>query len=127
MYRAELFKDKVVLVTGGRSGIGFAIAKQYLKLGAKLMIASRKEKPLQKACEELSQFGSCEFHPCDIRDYDAVQSLADQIKTSFGKLDILINNAGGQFPSLAKNISPGGSADLLSVSLLLHFVKTEYL
>jgi NAD(P)-dependent dehydrogenase (short-subunit alcohol dehydrogenase family) len=57
MFAADLFKGKVVFVTGGGSGIGYTIAKQFLLLGAKVWIASRKEERINKAIEELSVFG----------------------------------------------------------------------
>lgn len=108
MFQQDLFKDKIVLVTGGRSGIGFAIAKHYLQLGAIVYIASRKEEKLKAAAEQLSEFGTCHYFTCDIRDHEAVQAMADQIKTDQDRLDILINNAGGQFPLYAEKISING-------------------
>lgn len=108
MFQKDLYKGKVALVTGGGSGIGFAIAKQYLELGCKVYIASRKEEKLQKATEELSKFGECGYFICDIRDLETVKEIANKIKSQEGKLDILVNNAGGQFPSLAEDISENG-------------------
>lgn len=108
MFKENLFKDKVVLVTGGGSGIGFEISQKFLESGAIVFIASRKEEKLQKAIEELSKFGECHYGICDIRQLDQVEALAELIKEKKGKLDILINNAGGQFPSLAENISFNG-------------------
>lgn len=108
MFANNLFQDKVVLVTGGRSGIGYGIAKTMLQLGAKVTIASRKEEPLKKAAEELSAFGSCDYKACDIRSSEEIQALAAQIKDRHGRLDILINNAGGQFPALAEFINDKG-------------------
>ncbi len=117
MYQKNLFHNKVVLVTGGRSGIGYGIAKQYLQLGAKVMIASRKEAPLTKAAEELSEFGICKSHPCDIRKTAEIKVVAEKIKSEFGRLDILINNAGGQFPTLAKLVSENGWTAVINNNL----------
>ncbi|MDX2304484.1 MAG: SDR family oxidoreductase [Microscillaceae bacterium] len=108
MYIQNLFKDQIALVTGGRSGIGYAIAKMLLQYGAKVVIASRKEDLLQKAAEELSEFGECIYQVCDIRQTDQVKALGEKIQDHFGKLDILVNNAGGQFPSPAEAISENG-------------------
>ena len=108
MYKEDLFKDKVALVTGGRSGIGFGIAKQLLHLGARVFIISRKEKKLAIAAEELSALGTVAYKACDIRDSSQLDSVADVIKQEFGRLDILVNNAGGQFPSLAEYINDKG-------------------
>lgn len=117
MYQKDLFKDQIVLVTGGRSGIGYAIAKQFLELGAKVIIASRKEEPLQKAAEELTAFGTCDYKTCDIRNTQAIKELAEFIQTKHGKLDILINNAGGQFPAPAEVISENGWAAVINNNL----------
>ena len=108
MFHSELYKNKIVLVTGGRSGIGYAIAKQMLQLGATVIIASRKEAPLKVAAEKLSAFGTCDYKACDIRKTDQIKELANHIKTNHGRLDILINNAGGQFPAMAEYINDKG-------------------
>ncbi len=117
MYQPNLFKDQVVLVTGGRSGIGYGIAKQFLELGAKVMICSRKEDLLKTAAEELSAFGECASYPCDIRKPETIQLLAEQINSVFGRLDILVNNAGGQFPSPAEMISEKGWSAVINNNL----------
>ena len=117
MYAPNLFENKIALVTGGRSGIGYAIAKDFLKLGAKVIIASRKEEPLKKAAEELSEFGECDYKPCDIRNTDEIKTLAEHIQTNHGRLDILINNAGGQFPAPATKISEKGWAAVINNNL----------
>ena len=108
MYSTDLFKDKIVLVTGGRSGIGYAISKLMLQLGATVVIASRKEVPLKKAAEELNAFGTCDYKACDIRKTEQIKTLVKHIKTNHGRLDILVNNAGGQFPALAEYINDKG-------------------
>jgi citronellol/citronellal dehydrogenase len=108
MFQPDLFKNQIVLVTGGGSGIGYAAAEQFLRLGAKVYIASRKEERVQKAAEQLSAGGPCEYAVCDIRNTEDVQRLADAIREKDGRLDILINNAGGQFPSTAEDITEKG-------------------
>lgn len=108
MFHQELLKDQIALVTGGRSGIGYAIAKLMLGLGAKVIIASRKEEPLKKAVEELQAFGTCDYKVCDIRESEQIKALASHIQKQFGRLDILINNAGGQFPALSEMVNDKG-------------------
>ena len=108
MFQADLFKDKVVLVTGGRSGIGYAISEQFLKLGAHVFIASRKEEKIIPAHAELSKLGPCDYFVCDIRQTDQIKAMVEGIRAKTGRLDILINNAGGQFPSPAEKISENG-------------------
>jgi citronellol/citronellal dehydrogenase len=117
LYRHDLFAGKIALVTGGRSGIGFAIAKLYLQLGAKVTIAARKQAPLQAACDELCTVGECDQKVCDIREPDQVAALADQIADRHGRLDILVNNAGGQFPTATETLSPKGWAAVINNNL----------
>lgn len=125
MYKKNLFQDKTILVTGGRSGIGYAIAKMMLQLGAKVTIASRKEEPLQKAAEALSEFGACQYKVCDIRQTGQIQALAEQIKSNYGRLDILVNNAGGQFPALAEMINDKGWNAVINNNLNGTFFMTR--
>jgi len=117
MYQDNLFQDQIALVTGGRSGIGYGIAKMYLQLGAKVVIASRKAEPLQKAAEELSEFGECDHMACDIRDTEQVSALADHIQQKHERLDILVNNAGGQFPAPAEMINEKGWTAVINNNL----------
>jgi len=108
MYANETFKDKIALVTGGRSGIGYAIAKQFLTLGAKVIICSRKEDKLIVAAKELEAFGEVTAQACDIRETEQIKALAKTIEEKYGRLDILVNNAGGQFPTLAEHTNDKG-------------------
>ena len=117
MYQDNLFQDRIALVTGGRSGIGFGTAKMYLQLGATVVIASRRESDLQTAAKELSEFGPCLAHPCDIRDMEQVVALAEFIRKEHGRLDILVNNAGGQFPAPAEAISENGWTAVINNNL----------
>ena len=125
MFDKSLFKDKIALVTGGRSGIGYAIAKMMLQHGAKMVIASRKEDLLSKAAEELSEFGECVAQACDIRQTEQIKALAQRVEAHFGKLDILVNNAGGQFPSPAEAISENGWNAVINNNLNGTFHMTQ--
>lgn len=125
MFQKNLFKDKIALVTGGRSGIGFAISKMFLELGAKVFIASRKEDLLKEAADQLNEIGTCSHLACDIRDTAKVAILAESIKAEFGRLDILVNNAGGQFPMTAENISENGWSAVINNNLNGTFYVTK--
>lgn len=125
MFKQNLLQGKIALVTGGRSGIGYAISKQFLELGAKVYIASRKEELLVKAKEELSAYGPCEAFVCDIRKTDQIQGIVAGIQANEGRLDILVNNAGGQFPSLAENISENGWNAVINNNLNGTFFMTQ--
>lgn len=125
MFVQDTFKDQVVLVTGGGSGIGYTIAKKYLELGAKVWIASRKQDRIDKAVEELSAFGEVYGTVLDIREPEQIEQIAAKIKEKNGKLDILINNAGGQFPSAAENISYNGFKAVVTNNLIGTFYVTQ--
>ena len=117
MFKEQLFRDQTVLVTGGGSGIGFAIAEKYLSYGAEVYIASRKKERLEAALTKLSPQGPCRAFPLDIREPEAIEELAALIKKESGKLDILVNNAGGQFPAPAQEISPNGWRAVINTNL----------
>lgn len=125
MFQQDLFKDKIVLVTGGGSGIGYTIAQQYLQLGATVYIASRKAEKIEKAGSELAAFGDVRSAIADIREPEHIQALADKIKADSGRLDILVNNAGGQFPSAAENISFNGFRAVITNNLIGTFYVTQ--
>lgn len=108
MFKEKVYQNKIALVTGGGSGIGFTISQQLLQLGAKVYIASRKKEKLEEAQKKLNQLGECHYFVCDIRETSQIQHMAETIKKNDKRLDILINNAGGQFPSTAEEISEKG-------------------
>lgn len=108
MFAQNLLQNKVILVTGGRSGIGYSIAESALQYGATVYIASRNEEKMQEALVELQKIGNCYAFACDIRQPEQIAAMADYITEKSGRLDILVNNAGGQFPSAAEDISHKG-------------------
>lgn len=118
MFQSDLFKGKTVLVTGGGSGIGLEIAHQFLKLGAEVYIAGRKKERLERAIAQLHEYSTkVQAAVLDIRDTASVSHVADMIESQSGKLDILINNAGGQFPSPAEDISEKGWNAVINTNL----------
>jgi citronellol/citronellal dehydrogenase len=117
MFKENLFKDKVALVTGGGSGIGLEIAKQLLACGATVYIAGRKKEKLEKAMLTLHSAGKVRAFALDIRETQSISHLADMIEAQSGRLDILINNAGGQFPSPAEDISEKGWNAVVNTNL----------
>ena len=125
MFANNLFQNKTALVTGGRSGIGYAIARRLLEHGATVFICSRKEEPLMKAAVELGEYGTCHAMPCDIRKTDQIQALADFIAEKEGKLDLLVNNAGGQFPMYAEAIAEKGWNAVINNNLNGTFYMTQ--
>ncbi len=118
VFAEGLFKDKVAIVTGGGAGIGLAIARELGRLGAKIAISGRNLEKLQTGAAELKERGIATFvHTCDIRKADEVDAFVDAVLKEYGRIDILINNAGGQFPSPAEMISPNGFAAVVTNNL----------
>ena len=98
-----LFADEVVLITGGGTGIGLVSATEMGSLGARIAICGRRPDPLEKAVAELDSKGIEAFGaPCDIREPEAIASYVDSVLERYGRIDVLINNAGGQFPTTAE-------------------------
>jgi len=89
------FKGKVVVITGGATGIGFGLAKSFGRQGAKVVIASRRRDRVRDSVETLKGMGiEAQGTTCDVSDYDSVQALADFGWEAFGRVDVLVNNAG---------------------------------
>jgi len=119
VYADGLFSDEIVLVTGGGTGIGLASATEMGLLGAKVAICGRRPDPLESAVAELESKGVEAFGaPCDIRKPDAITGLVDAVLARFGRIDVLINNAGGQFPTTAEALSPKGFAAVIRNNLI---------
>ncbi len=99
MLKDGSLKDKVIVVTGGGTGLGRAMGSYFLKLGAKLVISSRKIDVLRKAADEMVAENGSEVLPvqCDVRNYDEVENMLKQAVKHFGKVDVLLNNAAGNF------------------------------
>src|ERR1700691_301870 len=92
MFRTDLLHNKRILITGGGTGLGKAMAHRFLQLGATVYICGRREEVLQKTAAELSSATHGPIHalPCDVRNLDAVESMIDAIWQS-GPLDVLVN------------------------------------
>jgi NAD(P)-dependent dehydrogenase (short-subunit alcohol dehydrogenase family) len=112
MYAPGLFAGQVALVTGGGSGIGLATAREMAQLGAKVAICGRKSDKIDAARAALEADGIAAGDvlggTCDIREPDQVAAFVGSVLERFGRVDVLVNNAGGQFPSPAAQMSPRG-------------------
>lgn len=107
-----LFEGQVAIVTGGGSGIGLAVARELGQLGASVAICGRKPEKLEAATASLVEAGLSRERvlsaPCDIREPASIETFVRSVRERFGRVDVLVNNAGGQFPSPAEGISPKG-------------------
>ncbi len=112
LFASGLFEGQVAIVTGGGSGIGLATARELATLGARVAICGRKQDKLDAARTALRADGVEDDRliaaPCDIRDPDQVAAFIGQVIDRFERIDVLVNNAGGQFPSRAEDLSPRG-------------------
>ncbi len=109
VYRNDLFAGKVALVTGGGSGIGQATALLFARLGAKVAICGRTAEKLDRVTDFIVSKGGVALGiPTDIRETEQIDALFNQVVETFGGLDYLVNNAGGQFPAHAIDFSPNG-------------------
>lgn len=118
VFRPDLLADQVVLVTGGGSGIGRSIAEECVALGARVAIGGRKAERLSETADELRAGGAQVFAAAvDIRDPDAAAAWIDAVRVELGPLDVLVNNAGGQFPSAAIDIEPKGWRAVIDTNL----------
>lgn len=112
IFAPGLFAGQVVVVTGGGSGIGLASAREIAGLGGKVAICGRKIEKIEAAQASLAAAGIAADQvlggACDIREPDQVAAFVTQVLERFGKIDVLINNAGGQFPSPAESLSTRG-------------------
>jgi NAD(P)-dependent dehydrogenase (short-subunit alcohol dehydrogenase family) len=109
MFRADLFKGKRILVTGGGTGLGKEMADEYASLGAEVYICGRRGPVIEETAQELSKKNNARVTgiACDIRVPDAVEDMMTRIFNE-GPLNGLVNNAAGNFISRTKDLSPNG-------------------
>ncbi|MGD9886188.1 SDR family oxidoreductase [Reyranella sp.] len=117
-FRDGLFAGQVALVSGAGRGLGKAIAFQLARLGAKVALCGRNEARLEATAEKLRALGAEVLaRPMSIRDPDAVARLYDDAWDKLGSLDLVVNNAGGQFPQAAIDFSPKGFNAVIDTNL----------
>jgi citronellol/citronellal dehydrogenase len=109
LFAPGVFEGQVALITGGGTGIGLAVAREMGVLGARVVIASRTREKVDAGAAILQGDGVEHLAlTCDIREPDQVGTLVDEAMARFGRIDVLVNNAGGQFPRPAADLSPRG-------------------
>lgn len=118
VYRNDLFKGKVALVSGGGSGIGRAVALLFARLGATVVICGRTPEKLDAVVEFARDKGATMLAlPTNVREPEQVDALFERIHSTFGRLDFTVNNAGGQFPQAAIDYAPKGWAAVINNNL----------
>lgn len=121
MLPASTFEGQVAIVTGGGTGIGFAIAREIAKLGGRVIIASRSEEHLKPAVEtirsETSRKDAAEFHVVDVRNAESVEEMAARVERDFGRIDLLVNNAAGNFIVKAEELTVNGWNSVIGIVL----------
>jgi citronellol/citronellal dehydrogenase len=109
IFRAGLFDGHVAIVTGGGSGIGLAIARTLCELGARVAICGRDGARLERARGDLAGSGwAVHTQTCDIREVDQIAGFVADVRRALGEVTVLVNNAGGQFPTSAEALSTRG-------------------
>ncbi len=127
VFRNDVLAGKVALVTGGGSGICYGIAERMMEHGAVAAIVGRKAERLEKSAKELSEKTGkeCLALPCDVRDPVAVGAALARTIERFGKLDILVNGAAGNFLAPAAQLSPNGFKTVLEIDAMGTFNVTR--
>ncbi|RMI20612.1 MAG: SDR family oxidoreductase [Calditrichaeota bacterium] len=127
MFTNDTLRGKSILVTGGGSGLGLAMAKRFAEVGANVAICGRTEEKLQKAVEEIGQHGTkVLYHVVDVRDFDAVGEMFQRLIAEFGSLEGLVNNAAGNFYCPSEELSYNGFKAVVDIVLMGTFNCTRH-
>jgi len=125
MLRDDALRDKVILVTGGGSGLGLAMSKRFAELGARVAIASRSSDRLEEAAKEIDPSGERVFtYQANVREFEEVEALVGAVVEWGGGIDRLVNNAAGNFLASTEELSPGGFNAIVQTVLYGSFNTT---
>ena len=126
MFQKDLLKNKTILITGGGTGLGKSMALRFAELGANIVITGRRREVLEVAAKEIEKKGGkVFFKSADVRNYDEVDAVADEAWKNFGAVDILINNAAGNFISPTELLSPNAFNSIVGIVLNGSFNATQ--
>ena len=129
IFAPNLLGGQVVLLSGGGSGLGRAAAIELAACGAQVVICGRRQEPLDETVA-LCVEGRCTAQACDIREEEQVEALVDSVLELHGRIDVLVNNAGGQYLTPAEDITPKGFRTVMRLNvegtwLMTHAVATK--
>lgn len=126
VFAPDVFANQVMVVTGGGSGIGRCTAHELASLGAHVVLLGRKAEKLQAVAAEIeADSGAASWHACDIRQEDAVKSTVAAIVAQHGRIDGLVNNAGGQYMTPLESISAKGWEAVVNTNLTGGFLMAR--
>ncbi len=120
MFTQDTLSEQTILVTGGGSGLGLAMAKGFARNGANVAICGRTEGKLQKAAEEIlkeREGATVRYYQVDVRDHGMVSMMFEKVISDFGSVQGLVNNAAGNFLSASEDLSPGGFKAIIDIVL----------
>ncbi len=119
MFRNNELKDRVIVVTGGGSGLGKSMTRYFMQLGANVVITSRNTEKLEKTAGELKTEtgGNILIAGCDVRNYSEVEAMLEKTISEFGKVDALLNNAAGNFISPSERLSANAFDTIIDIVL----------
>jgi len=118
LFQSDLLKSKAIFLTGGGTGLGRSMALHFTSLGARLFIVGRRPEPLKSVCEEIQRAGgTAAFASCDVRDYASVEAAAKNAESQIGKINILVNNAAGNFMARTEKLTPNAFNAVVGIVL----------
>jgi citronellol/citronellal dehydrogenase len=129
LFAPGILDGLVAIVSGGGSGLGRATALELAALGARVVVCGRRPEPLEETAAA-AEAGRCEPRACDIREEGQVEALVDEVLRTHGRIDLLVNNAGGQYLTPAEDITPKGFRTVIRLNvegtwLMTHAVATK--
>ncbi len=124
IFAPGVLEGQVAIVTGGGSGLGRATALELAACGASVVVCGRRPEPIEETASMAEQ-GRCDAMACDIREEDQVARLVDDVLARHGAIDVLVNNAGGQYMTPAEDITPKGFQTVIRLNVEGTWVMTH--
>jgi len=126
VFQRELLKGRAIFLTGGGTGLGRSMALRFSELGARLFLVGRREDPLRETCQEILRLGgAAAYVTCDVRDYAAVEAAAERAEQQFGEINVLVNNAAGNFIAPTEKLSANAFNAVVGIVLNGSFHCTQ--
>ncbi len=126
VFRPDLLRGQVALITGGGTGIGFGVAQLLSELGAHVVLASRKPEHLDHACAAITAAGGlASAVQLDVRDAEKVKAAVDGVAQTHGRIDLLVNNAAGNFYAPSATLTPNAWKSVVEIDLFGTFFCSQ--